>query len=78
MQIIKFNRNLSQKQKYIQMSFTSLGAMRDAKVMVFSGGGSGLSLFRPINTKQSPDGTALTLALYHVVPPAVDAAIVNS
>ena len=60
------------------MSFTSLGAMIDAKVMVFSGGGPGLVMFMPVTTKQSPDATALTLALYHCVPPAVDAAIVNS
>lgn len=78
MQITKFNSELSQTQKYIQVSFTSLGAMIDAKVMVFSGGGPGLSLFTPATTKQSPDGTALTLALYHSVLPAVVAAIVNS
>ena len=77
MQIIKFNSNQSEAQKYIQKSFTSLGAMRDAKVMVFSGGGPGL-LLGPVTTKQSPDGTALTFALYHCVPPAVDAAILNS
>lgn len=52
--------------------------MRDAKVMVFSGGGPGLLLDKAITTKQSPDWTALTFPLYHPVPPPVDAAILNS
>lgn len=44
--------------------------------MVFSGGGPGLLLAMAVITKQSPEGTAFTLPLYHpVVAPAVDDAI---
>ena len=54
---------------------TSLGAIKDDKVTVFSGRAPGLELVRATMTKQSPEGTALTLPLYH--PVAVDA-IFNS
>lgn len=50
---------------------TSLGAIREESVMVFSGGISALVL--PIITKQSPEGTALTLPLNHPVDAPVDA-----
>lgn len=57
-------------------SSTNLGAIKEDKVMVFSGGGPGLLLAMAVITKQSPDGTAFTLPLYHpVAAPAVDDAI---
>jgi hypothetical protein len=59
-------------------SFTNLGAMREDKVIVFSGGGPGLLIVTAIITKLSPEGTAFTLPLYHPVAPAVDVAILNS
>ena len=57
-------------------SLTNLGAIREDKVMVFSGVGPALLLVMAVITKQSPDGTALTLPLYHpVAAPADDDAI---
>nr|GMD35568.1 uncharacterized protein LOC112492412 [Ipomoea batatas] len=50
---------------------TNLGAIKDDKVIVFSGGISALVL--PIITKLSPEGTPFTLPLNHPVAPAVDA-----
>lgn len=44
---------------------TNLGAMRPARVMVFSGGGPPLTL--PIMSSESPDGTAFTVPLSHPV-----------
>jgi len=53
---------------------TSLGAIRDDNVMVFSGKGPGLPVGMAMMTTQSPDGTALTFPRYHpVAPVAVDA-----
>lgn len=53
---------------------TSLGAIKEDRVMVFSGKGPGLALEIATMTKQSPEGTAFTLPLYHpVVPLAADA-----
>lgn len=43
--------------------------------MVFSGGGPGLLTAMAVITKQSPEGTAFTLPLYHPVAAAVDDAI---
>lgn len=54
---------------------TSLGAIRDDKVRVFSGGGPTLLAATAIITKQSPERTAFTFPLYHPEPPAVDDAI---
>lgn len=50
---------------------TNLGAIREDKVMVFSGGISAFVL--PIITRQSPEVTALTFPLSHPVAPAADA-----
>lgn len=58
-----------------QVRYTSLGAIRDDKVRVFSGGGSGLFAVMAMITKQSPEGTAFTFPLYQPVTPAVDDAI---
>lgn len=44
---------------------TNLGAMRPARVMVFSGGGPPLTL--PMMSSESPDGTAFTVPLSHPV-----------
>ena len=44
---------------------TNLGAMRPARVMVFSGGGPPLTL--PIMSSESPDGTAFTVPFSHPV-----------
>lgn len=54
-----------------QIIVTSLGAIKEDKVMVFSGGMSAFAL--PIITRQSPEGTALTFPLNHPVDKAVDA-----
>lgn len=55
--------------------FTNLGAIREDKVRVFSGGGPGLLAVIATITKQSPEGTPLTLPLYHPVGPAAEDAI---
>lgn len=58
---------------------TSLGAIKEDRVMVFSGKGPGLVLEIATMTKQSPEGTAFTLPLYHPVAPlAVDAILQRS
>lgn len=44
---------------------TNFGAMSDARVMVFSGGGPPFTL--PMINKESPEGTAFTVPLSHVV-----------
>lgn len=56
---------------------TNLGATKDDKVMVLSGKvWPGFGVETATITKQSPEGTALTLPLYHpVVAVAVDDAI---
>lgn len=59
--------NYKHKAKY-----TNLGAIRDDKVIVLSGGGiSPLGI--PMITKQSPEGTAFTFPLNHPVAPATAA-----
>lgn len=55
--------------------FTNLGAIREDKVRVFSGGGPDLLAVMAIITKQSPEGTALTFPLYHPDDAAAEDAI---
>jgi len=58
---------------------TSLGAIKEDRVMLFSGKGPGLVLEIATMTKQSPEGTAFTLPLYHPVAPlAADAILQRS
>lgn len=52
-----------------ESKYTNLGAIRDDKVIVLSGGGLSPLEF-PIITKQSPEGTAFTFPLNHPVAPA--------
>lgn len=47
-------------------------------MIVFSGGGPGLLAVMATITKQSPEGTALTLPLYHPVAPAAEDAITRA
>jgi len=44
---------------------TILGAIREERVMVFSGGGPALLWVKAVITKQSPEVTAFTLPLSH-------------
>lgn len=50
---------------------TSLGAIREDKVMVFSGGIAAFVF--PIITRESPEGTALTFPLNHPAVAGADA-----
>lgn len=55
------------------IGITSLGAIREDNVMVFSGGGKALAM--DTITRLSPEGTAFTLPLYQPFPPAAADAI---
>lgn len=56
---------IKKKARFISACHTKRGAIRDPKVIDFSGGISALEL--PIITKLSPEGTAFTLPFNHPV-----------
>jgi len=60
---LSFGPNLSFKT--FKFCRSVLGAIREEKVMVFSGGGPALLWLKAVITKQSPEVTAFTLPLSH-------------
>jgi hypothetical protein len=62
---MKARKKTQNKIKNPNPTLTNFGAIRAARVMVFSGGGPPLTL--PIISKESPEGTAFTVPFNHPV-----------
>jgi hypothetical protein len=62
---MKLKKKTQNKIKNPNPTLTNFGAIRAARVMVFSGGGPPLTL--PIISKESPEGTAFTVPFNHPV-----------
>ncbi len=62
---MKAKKKTQNKIKNPNPTLTNFGAIRAARVMVFSGGGPPLTL--PIISKESPEGTAFTVPFNHPV-----------